>query len=135
MAVLPSSGALSMASIAGVMGGSAPHSLSEYYRGGGLTPSTVTITSGEFYTSETVWEVYTNEAKYYVYWGNTFIQSGPSGVTSFTSGIYTYYRGAFAQNGKGGPEYYVSRSFQQDANAGVPTSGTISIGNFYGAQK
>ena len=37
---LPSSGTLTMADIAGEFGGSAPHSLSEYYRGGSLVPDT-----------------------------------------------------------------------------------------------
>lgn len=36
---LPSSGTLSINDIAGEFGGSAPHSLSEYYRGGGLVPN------------------------------------------------------------------------------------------------
>ena len=36
---LPSSGALSLNQIAGEFGGSTPHSLSEYYRNGGLVPS------------------------------------------------------------------------------------------------
>jgi len=37
---LPSSGTLSIAEIVAEFGGSAPHSLSEYYRGGGLVPNT-----------------------------------------------------------------------------------------------
>ena len=36
---LQSSGAISLSNIASEMGGSTPHSLSEYYRGGGLTPN------------------------------------------------------------------------------------------------
>lgn len=36
---LQSSGAISLSNIAAEMGGSTPHSLSEYYRGGGLTPN------------------------------------------------------------------------------------------------
>jgi len=35
---LPASGTLSISDIVGEFGGSAPHSLSEYYRGGGLVP-------------------------------------------------------------------------------------------------
>jgi hypothetical protein len=46
---LPSSGAISIGNLASEFGGSAPHSLSEYYRGAGLVPSTkqstVTATS------------------------------------------------------------------------------------------
>jgi|SRR6478736_10246567 len=36
---LPSSGTMTLAMIAGEFGGSTPHSLSEYYRGGGLVPN------------------------------------------------------------------------------------------------
>jgi len=65
---LQTSGAISMSDIAAEMGGSTPHSISEYYRGGGLT------------------------------------QSG----------------------------FYVKGSFVA-LNTGVPTSGTISFSDFYGA--
>ena len=46
---LQSSGAISLSNIAGEFGGSTPHSLSEYYRGGGLVPAhagTVGIPTG-----------------------------------------------------------------------------------------
>jgi len=65
---LQTSGAISMSDIAAEMGGSTPHSISEYYRGGGL------------------------------------VQSG----------------------------FYVKGSFIA-LNTSVPTSGTISFSNFYGA--
>ena len=39
---LPSSGSISLNQIATEFGGSAPHSVSEYYRGGGRVPSTTT---------------------------------------------------------------------------------------------
>ena len=54
---LPSSGAISIGDLASEFGGSAPHSLSEYYRGGGLVPSTkqstVTATSTGYTQSGT----------------------------------------------------------------------------------
>ena len=55
---LPSSGAISINSLVGEYGGSAPHSLSEYYRGGGLVsnhsnnssvPTSGTISLSNFY--------------------------------------------------------------------------------------
>ena len=55
---LQSSGAISLSNIAGEFGGSTPHSLSEYYRGGGLVqshsgtsgiPSPGTISFSQFY--------------------------------------------------------------------------------------
>jgi len=42
---LQSSGAISLANLAAEYGGSAPHSMSEYYRNGGLVPNTVTTTT------------------------------------------------------------------------------------------
>ena len=42
---LPSSGQLSINDIVGEFGGSAPHSLSEYYRGGSLVPNSSTNSS------------------------------------------------------------------------------------------
>ena len=54
---IPASGAVSIGDLATEFGGSAPHSLSEYYRGGGLVPSTkqdtVTASSTSSSTSGT----------------------------------------------------------------------------------
>ena len=53
---LQSSGAISLSNIAGEFGGSTPHSLSEYYRGGGLvpniTPNNSIPTSGQISMSQ-----------------------------------------------------------------------------------
>lgn len=51
---LPSSGPLSLNDIAGEFGGSAPHSLSEYYAGGGLVPSGTSGTYGAVPSSGTI---------------------------------------------------------------------------------
>ena len=61
---LPSSGTLTMADIAGEFGGSVPHSLSEYYRGGGLVldtsltasiPTSGLIKLSDFYGTQAAW--------------------------------------------------------------------------------
>ena len=60
---LPGSGVLSVSDIVGEFGGSAPHGLSEYYRGGGLVPDSPantgvptsgTIAIGDFYGAASV---------------------------------------------------------------------------------
>ena len=58
---LPASGQLSLSQIVGEFGGSAPHSLSEYYRNGGLVPSgntnvptSGTIDFSDFYGAQAI---------------------------------------------------------------------------------
>ena len=153
MAVLPTSGALSINDIAGVMGGTAPHSLSEYYRFGPYTPGLRNITvyepsSGEYYSVAT--PVYyfedTPSAGVVIIWGGSTVASAlPSGTTSYTSGGYTYYRGSFQTSGGGSGYvpfynlYGIYRSYPDVViiNTGVPNIGatTISLSNFYGAEK
>lgn len=147
MAVLPSSGPLSINDIAGVMGGSAPHSLSEYYLGGGLVPSTKTVTvreptSGEFYTLGTYAFNDIGTASTAVYWGGLIASGLPSGTSSYSSGGYTYYRGSYQETTGGGYVpfdywYGIYRTSESTVpiNTTVPTSGVISISNFYGAEK
>jgi hypothetical protein len=145
MAVLPSSGALSINDIAGVMGGTAPHSLSEYYRGGGLVPSTKTVTTSEGpFGSLDVYHFSQGQFQNTIYWNSVLIVSDYSNaVSSVLVGSTTYVRGSlfytytdpetgFTQN-----YYQVSRSYPTtvNINGSVPTSGQISISNFYGAEK
>lgn len=154
MAVLPSSGPLSINSIASVMGGTAPHGLNEYYRGGGLVPSTKTgsvrtPSSGENYTytgappnSYASYYFYTTAAGVTVWWNgvnvfNSFSGGGPFTQVTPSGSTITYYRGS-APGGAPADTYAV---YSIDAagtiniNTSVPTSGQISIGNFYGAEK
>lgn len=81
---LQSSGAISLANLASEYGGSAPHSLNEYYKGGGLVPSTVSevVTASSLSGS-----VYDGRGSY---WGTApVINSGGH--------IYQHYR--WADNG------------------------------------
>jgi len=61
---LPPSGTITVSAVAAEFGGSAPHSLSEYYRGGGLVPDTTTnagvptsgvISLSDFYGAAAGW--------------------------------------------------------------------------------
>lgn len=51
---VPSTGPVGLSDIAAEFGGSVPHSLSEYYAGGGLVPSSTTGNEGTVPTSGTI---------------------------------------------------------------------------------
>jgi hypothetical protein len=144
--------AYNMASIQSALGGSNPISLSEYYRGGPYVPTTAssvvrTPASGDYY------DIYS--ANYYYWngpnpayagtggigWNGVFITSIASGVTSYTSGSTTYYRGSFRQIFYGccSPDtwfwgVYTIGNVSVSINTSVPSSGTISISQLYGAR-
>ena len=150
MATLQTSGAISIANIASVMGGAAPHSLSEYYRGGAFVPSTRTVstvvrepTSGDYYSNPGniygLWVLLSGSSNYF-FWGG---RVGITSATSITTGGYTYYRGTYREvvYDKGGAEYRYGiyrtsgSTTTVNINGSVPTSGAISLSNFYGAAK
>jgi hypothetical protein len=132
------------------LGGSNPIGLNEYYRGGSFVPTTGTTTvreptSGQYWTGLTgppdyFWRVFigAGEPAGLVTW-STIVGTPNSSVTSFTSGIYTYFRGTLTFQDTGKIPYddygiYRTSSTTTSINTGVPSSGTISIQNLYGAQ-
>jgi hypothetical protein len=142
MAVLQSSGAISINDIAGVMGGTAPHSLSEYYRNGGLVPSTKVTSvrdpaSGSYYSESSPTYYWSEQAGTATISWNGVDSSFASGPTSYTVGSITYYRGSFVRQFFGANLYQIYRttSTTTNINANVPTSGAISLSNFYSAEK
>lgn len=162
MATLQSSGAISLANLQTTMGGANPISLSEYYRGGAYTPATKTIAtrepaSGEYFGLSTYqWQQsysgYGNSGPAFsaaIFWSGSWITTAvPANATSYTTGGYTYYRGALytsgytpSQYGGGGNIttyfYYIYRTSSStvNINTGVPSSGGISLSQFYGAEK
>ena len=137
MATLAASGAISIGTLNSFFTGSGT-AMSNFYRGGGRVPSTRTVrepTSGAYYDVDRVWN-YLGFAYQEAFWfGSVAILT--AGETSFTSGIYTYFRGSFQENipyGEGSYQAYsIYRTYQQAINTGVPSSGTISLSDFYGA--
>jgi hypothetical protein len=205
---LPSSGAISIQNLVTEFGGSAPHALTEYYRGAGLVPSTksqlVTASSTSSSQSGTVvrgvFEVNpptfnnTNSIMNYAIWADngstgsvntsqvinvtgtyhiflqafqstgdpgiscthtvsvngsqvitqTFTQSGSDPQTpnvtltfSASSGATITTTSSFQSRGFAAAYQTLmgdnnSRSITVDANQNVPTSGTISLTDFYG---
>jgi hypothetical protein len=113
--------------------------MSEYYRGGPYVPATRTtiVTEGPTYARDSYCFRYTsNFNTTYIYWGG-LIGSVAGNVSSFSSGGVTYSRGAFAESTSFGLNtyYYISRQYPSTVsiNTGVPSSGTISIAQLYGA--
>lgn len=171
---LQTSGSISILDIANEFGGGAPHSLSEYYRGGARVPANYTYTIYEpgpgasnytwsfppsTSTGVAVFDLRGANLSYewrgIATWNGTTIadETGDypiSGLTSLTVGIWTYYRettvylsdpdGVLPDNDPPGTwpvEFYRirrERDVTVAVNTGVPTSGTISLGDFYGAE-
>lgn len=148
MPFLQSSGAISINDIRNMFGGPGSPSMANYYRGGAYIPATKPVTvfepAGGGWTAETgqgtYWIDYFDSKDNYtgsqIYWGGAFIAGFfNSGATSYTTGGYTYYKGPF-WGGVGGA-YFIRRTSttNQAINTGIPSSGTISLSQFYGAEK
>ena len=143
MATMPSSGAIAFSNLNSVFGGS-PVSISAYYRGGGRVPSSTTSTTtlGPYYNGNG-WPAYAYFSSGPIYWDVGYGQPATTyapGDGSYTTGGFTYTRGSVATvipTKGGGTVYgcYITRSQQvtTSVNTGVPSSGTISMSQFYGA--
>jgi len=156
---LQSSGTISLSQLQGEYGGSNPISLSEYYRNGSLVPNALTSSS----TGPGAYTAYQyNVNSYYwstfvfgsIRWNNSTITSNNTGIsynsTTFSIGGYDYQRGTYVQSITSGSgkstatvAYYRVRRRQSSVttttstpvNQSVPTSGQISLSQFYGGRK
>ena len=145
---LQGSGAISLSQVQTEFTGANPISMSEYYKNGPYVPSTVGGAAGS-------WSGYTGNFSYgfrvssfgvtYVWWAGVVVGQAGGNVTSLTTGGYDYERGT-QWNTSGGtkydPEswtYYAGRrrtaSTSVTVNASIPTSGAISMSQFYGGRK
>jgi hypothetical protein len=141
--------AYNMSNIQSALGGSNPISLSEYYRGGAYVPTTRSTTvreptSGEYYNwpsnPYTWWERQVG-VLVYVRWFGTLPTTAGQAATSVSAGGYTYFRGSYRQflSDPYGNSYelygiYRTSGGTTSINTGVPSSGTISISQLYGAE-
>lgn len=151
---LQSSGAISLANLQSEYGGSNPISMSEYYRNGGLVPNSISSTGPGSYTSyqysrnSTDWNVYIFGS---IYWGGSTIVANSLNIgtttTTFSTGGYDYQRGSLQETvtSSGGKftttvyHYSVRRRLSSvttttSVNQSVPTSGQISLSQFYGGR-
>lgn len=151
---LQASGAISLGNLQTEYGGANPISLSEYYRNGTYVPdSIVTSTlvrepaSGENYSSLSaptyVWvaNYYDNSQLVQIQWNNVALNPPVTTATSYTSGAYTYYRGTFREGYSFLSQSYFGiyrtsgSSTTTYVNQTVPTSGTVSLSQFYEGRK
>lgn len=144
---LPSSGIITMQDLQDEYGGGHPINIVEYYRNGTYVPSSIS-TNYNF-----IYDIYDAGAQTFWYTESTFLTSGlyvngteiksngPFNSTSWTQniggGTRTYIRGTY-QGGFEQFSYYSYDTFDtliETVNQNVPTSGTISLSNFYGGRK
>jgi hypothetical protein len=157
---LPTSGTISINDLRVEFGDSGSSSLSEFYRGGGLVPATRTTSTTTYEPSSTTYEYSLVSPLYgwvqdesspftiYLYWNDVqlvqFSDSSFGATSSYThTDGWTYIRTANpSATGINLGNIIVSvfpirrqktTTTVTNINTGVPTSGTISLSNFYGA--
>ena len=142
---LQTSGAISLSQVQSEYGGGNPISMSEYYRSGSYvlgsgTTTTRVPTSGDAnsFGGTTKWFVNPN-GTYNAFWSGSSVTGARAGntsvPTSVTIGPITYYRGSYESwNQYTGYRYGLYRVITAtvNRNTGVPSSGAISLNNFYG---
>ena len=140
---LQTSGAISIGDLRAEFGDTGTSSLSEFYRGGSLVPSTTTTyePSATTYESSLVSPLYgfvVHDAAprdVELFWDDATQSFTGDGTlpTSWVWGSWTYYRGPFVLDGGTYDVYEIRREQTTSINTGVPTSGTIDLADFYGA--
>jgi hypothetical protein len=142
MPSLQTSGPISLQNVKTVFGGPTSPAMNNYYRGGTYLPSSVT-TSALVYEPAGGGFIWVRYDYYFwvldydvgVIWNGAFVGTNPGYAnTTATIGIYTYYKGA--QSPVSG-RFYIRRTYTgtttTSVNASVPSSGQISMSQFYGA--
>lgn len=144
---LPSSGIITMQDLQDEYGGGHPINIVEYYRNGTYVPSSISTNYNFIYGiydagAQTYWYTDSNTVTSGLFVNGTEIRSnGSFNNTSWTTvqgaGTKTYNRGTY-QGGFAQFNYYSYDTFDtliETVNQNVPTSGTISLSNFYGGRK
>ena len=141
---LQTSGPISLDDLQDEFGGSNPIRINEYYRGGVYVPSTGSTIEGPEYSLASPiygWAAQVGEPyQVLLYWNDAlvyfFFDVPPLSSNAITS-YNGYSRGSYRSTQSfEGSNYYVfqiSRSTSVNINTNVPSSGTISLDDFYGA--
>ena len=156
MPFLQSSGAISIANLNSFFPGSGT-AMSNFYRGGSRVPASKTVStvtrepaSGGFFTMSFPAYFWGSGAYSGAAWNNVEVPGAGGGDgTSVTTGGFTYFRGSLRRTdqGIGGDAYnpgstgYLHDIFRTQTtssttsiNGGIPSSGAISLNQFYGAE-
>lgn len=134
---LQTSGAISLANLQGQYGGANPISMSEYHRktdNSGYVDHSKTVTTGEYYATSGAtyhWRTYLSTS-HFLYWNGVNVGNPSGSVTSYTTGGYTYLRGTYVTVAFNNYYYKIKRRYTTYLNQNVPTSGAISLSQFYG---
>jgi hypothetical protein len=155
---LQTSGSISLEDIESEFGGGNPISIGDYYRGGSYVPASITTStvlrepsSGENYIgSNTSWRLMSGAYnRTIVFWGGQQIyQSNDNTLSSVVINGKTYYKGTLRQQDAvpyGSNQFLFVNSHgiyrssgsttTTSVNQDVPTSGQISLSDFYGGRK
>jgi hypothetical protein len=142
---LPSSGIITMQDLQTEYGGVNPINLNEYYRNGSYVPNSINVEyPGSFYD-------YYSASSPQTYWSTggfndcvvddivVYSGMGSNGFTTSIGGVYGYYtRGSYRGEFPAGTYLYGVNLYRYQTvsvNQNVPTSGAISLSNFYGGRK
>ena len=149
---LQTSGAISLANLASEYTDSTPYSMSEFYRNGGKVPNSITVNvpAGSYSTQYNINNYYWRVGIFSeLRWnGASITTTAVYNATTVTIGGFDYERGAFVANitqGSGKVSftyayYKIKRRTSAttstlSVNQNVPTSGQVSLSQFYGGRK
>jgi hypothetical protein len=141
---LQTSGEISLAQVQSEFGGSNPIEMAEYYRGGSFVPSTLagawSAYQGSLNTPVYYWSYDSSSGVAEIYWNGAYVATPPSSSTTHTAGGFEYQQGSIfdSLNTKSGSISFYQvrrRTPSESVNTSIPTSGTISMSNFYGGRK
>lgn len=150
MAALQTSGQISIGDLRNHFGDTGTSGLSEFYRGGSLVPGVRLIREpavGDYYTRNSLDWIIDSYGLHKLYWsGSLVVEAYLGGATSYTVGGITYYRSSYRETTSyvinvgddditvNEDHYGIVRAYYIAINTGIPTSGTISLSQFYGAE-
>ena len=133
---LQTSGPISFADLQGQYGGANPININEYYRVGSYVVTQVLVDSGvRWNLSSDYWahnQSNVNLVTIRIYNSTTIQDALIGNVSSWSSGGFNYYRITYIGATSGYYFYSIRRTYYSARNTLVPSSGTVSMNQYYG---